>query len=137
MRTLSEPFVRPLLVAGASLTCAPSARRHRVPNSLAAYVSRPELPGSSASLLSPRSAEPLSRRIKAVPPDEDVMALRTKPPAYNEQLQAYTLNFKGRAKLASKKNFQLVDPDDEAGKVLLLFGKVSPRHKGPLVMAVC
>ena len=50
--------------------------------------------------------------------------LETKKPRWNAELDAWTMDFKGRVKLASKKNFQLThksDPD----KVLMLFGKVT------------
>ena len=56
----------------------------------------------------------------------------TKTPSWNEQLGARTLNFNGRVKLASKKNFLMVPQannesmDDEFGAdtVCLRFGKV-------------
>jgi tubby and related proteins len=40
------------------------------------------------------------------------------------QVGAYVLNFNGRVTMASVKNFQLVDPDDQKA-VVLQFGKVS------------
>ena len=62
------------------------------------------------------------------------LLLRTREPKWNEQLEAWTMDFKGRVKKASKKNFQListtdVEGDDDAAsdedRVLMLFGKVS------------
>ena len=38
-----------------------------------------------------------------------IMKLRTKKPVWNADLDAWTMDFHGRVKLASKKNFQLVD----------------------------
>lgn len=63
----------------------------------------------------------------------DLLTFETKKPAWNDELGAWTLNFHGRVKLASKKNFLLVPeqgnsqmegefPDD---RVFLRFGKVS------------
>lgn len=52
--------------------------------------------------------------------------LQNKAPRWNEALNAYCLNFKGRVTQASVKNFQLAaaaDPDT----VLLQFGKVRPK----------
>jgi hypothetical protein len=37
-----------------------------------------------------------------------MLLLRNKPPKWNEQMQAYCLNFNGRVTHASVKNFQLV-----------------------------
>ena len=50
--------------------------------------------------------------------------LNTKKPKWNPKMEAWTMDFKGRAKLASKKNFILIDEDIE-DRVLMLFGKVT------------
>ena len=59
--------------------------------------------------------------------------LRSRAPEYNPRLQGFCLDFFGRARLASVRNFQLVDadrppqagdPDAERG-CLLLFGRWS------------
>lgn len=52
-----------------------------------------------------------------------MIILRNKDPSWNEQLRAYVLNFQGRVKMASVKNFQLVDQENPH-KVLMQFGKV-------------
>lgn len=54
---------------------------------------------------SPSSA--LSARTQAV-------RLRTKVPEWNEEMQSYTLDYNGRARLASAKNFQLEAVDEAA-----------------------
>lgn len=54
---------------------------------------------------------------------DDIQFLINKPPRWNEQVGAYVLNFNGRVTMASVKNFQLVDPDDQE-PVLLQFGRV-------------
>lgn len=64
----------------------------------------------------------------------DLLTFETKKPAWNDELGAWTLNFHGRVKLASKKNFLMVPeqgneqmeaefPDET--QVFLRFGKVT------------
>lgn len=53
----------------------------------------------------------------------DLVYLINKPPRWNEQVGAYVLNFNGRVTMASVKNFQLVDPDEQSA-VVLQFGRV-------------
>ena len=48
----------------------------------------------------------------------DLNYLINKPPRWNEQVGAYVLNFNGRVTMASVKNFQLVDPDEQNAVVL-------------------
>ncbi|KAG1686014.1 hypothetical protein DVH05_007315 [Phytophthora capsici] len=62
--------------------------------------------------------------------EKDLLVFETKQPSWNEQLGAWTLNFQGRVKVASKKNFLLVGNDtnehgDEVEITALRFGKVS------------
>ena len=54
----------------------------------------------------------------------DMCVLVNKSPRWNEQMQAYCLNFNGRVTHASVKNFQLVDEADDDERVMLQFGKV-------------
>lgn len=51
------------------------------------------------------------------------MIMFNKPPRWNEELNAYCLNFNGRVTEASVKNFQLVTEDNQ-GYVILQFGKI-------------
>lgn len=53
----------------------------------------------------------------------NIIHLINKPPRWNEQNNAYVLNFNGRVTMASVKNFQLVDPDDQE-RVILQFGRI-------------
>eukprot|EP00981_Chlorochromonas_danica_P005912 scaffold1236_cov170-Ochromonas_danica.AAC.3 len=53
----------------------------------------------------------------------DLIYLINKPPRWNEQVGAYVLNFNGRVTMASVKNFQLVDPEEQ-NSVVLQFGRV-------------
>jgi tubby-related protein 1 len=46
-------------------------------------------------------------------------------PEWNDSLECYCLNFYGRVKKASAKNFQLVYEDDD-DNIILQHGKVSP-----------
>lgn len=48
----------------------------------------------------------------------DLIYLINKPPRWNEQVGAYVLNFSGRVTMASVKNFQLVDPDEQNAVLL-------------------
>ena len=61
---------------------------------------------------------------KPTPDVEDLVVLRNKQPRWNEQMQAYCLNFNGRVTEASVKNFQLADSRDETEATILQFGKV-------------
>ncbi|RLN68600.1 hypothetical protein BBJ29_001514 [Phytophthora kernoviae] len=61
---------------------------------------------------------------------KDLLVFETKQPSWNEELGAWTLNFQGRVKVASKKNFLLVatetnDSGEEEEITVLRFGKVS------------
>ena len=64
----------------------------------------------------------------------DMTVFHTKKPVWNDELHAWTLNFNGRAKRASKKNFLLTPPVEgskegtttkDDGRVYLRFGKMS------------
>jgi len=48
----------------------------------------------------------------------DLVYMINKPPRWNEQVGAYVLNFNGRVTMASVKNFQLVDPDEQTAVLL-------------------
>ncbi|KAI3428445.1 hypothetical protein D9Q98_007272 [Chlorella vulgaris] len=83
--------------------------------------------GRLARLLSssrPRRGQ-LLRQQKTVPADEGLqpVVLQNKAPHWNEGLRCWCLNFRGRVKLASVKNFQLVRGNDPAERVVMQFGK--------------
>ncbi len=48
----------------------------------------------------------------------DMIYLINKPPRWNEHVGAYVLNFNGRVTMASVKNFQLVEPEEQNSVVL-------------------
>ena len=88
---------------------------------------QPSSPDGSDSLSN--SLELAKRR--ELPPflERKVAVMCTKQPEYDESLKAYTLDFNGRVKEASVKNFQLVawdhTTDRKGGDLLLQFGKMS------------
>ena len=54
---------------------------------------------------------------------DELVTMINKSPKWNEQMQAYCLNFGGRVTKASVKNFQLV-AGDQQDRTILQFGKV-------------
>ncbi|KAL4428496.1 hypothetical protein ABPG75_002585 [Micractinium tetrahymenae] len=72
-----------------------------------------------------RQLSALLRQQKTVPTGESLQSvvLQNKAPHWNEGLRCWCLNFRGRVKLASVKNFQLVRADDETERVVMQFGK--------------
>eukprot|EP00357_Protocruzia_adherens_P026546 CAMPEP_0115007224 /NCGR_PEP_ID=MMETSP0216-20121206/21034_1 /TAXON_ID=223996 /ORGANISM="Protocruzia adherens, Strain Boccale" /LENGTH=626 /DNA_ID=CAMNT_0002374089 /DNA_START=84 /DNA_END=1964 /DNA_ORIENTATION=+ len=54
---------------------------------------------------------------------DEMICVKNKEPQWNEELGAYVLNFRGRVRVASVKNFQLVDNNDD-DYIYLLFGKL-------------
>ena len=56
---------------------------------------------------------------------KDLQYLINKPPRWNDQVGAYVLNFNGRVTMASVKNFQLVDPEDQNTVTLQVGAKCS------------
>lgn len=50
--------------------------------------------------------------------------LKNKAPHWNDDLRCWCLNFRGRVKLASVKNFQLVIADDTSEEITMQFGRV-------------
>ena len=87
----------------------------RVPNAMRVVVPRPGVSTSTH-----RNMHSAWQKNKA-----EFLEVRTKKPKWNARMEAWTMDFKGRAKLASKKNFILIDPDDEDERVLMLFGKMT------------
>merc|ERR1711871_417985 len=58
--------------------------------------------------------------------DNDFTGMQTlinKPPRWNDQVGAYVLNFNGRVTMASVKNFQLVQQEEQE-EIILQFGRV-------------
>jgi tubby-related protein 1 len=55
---------------------------------------------------------------------EGIKEMFNKPPKWNDQVQAFVLNFNGRVEKPSVKNFQLIDEHDE-NTIVLQFGRVT------------
>jgi hypothetical protein len=58
------------------------------------------------------------------------MELRNKPPHWNQDLRCWCLNFRGRVKLASVKNFQLIAATDPSKTIVM---QVHPLSSCPIV----
>lgn len=61
------------------------------------------------------------------PREFGLTALQNRPPWWNAELGAFVLNFGGRVSVASVKNFQLCERNDQ-DNILLQFGRVGGRH---------
>lgn len=62
------------------------------------------------------------------PPDDfGLLALQNRPPWWNVELGSFVLNFGGRVSVASVKNFQLCDRNDQ-DYIMLQFGRIQGRH---------
>ncbi|GIL77423.1 hypothetical protein Vretifemale_6876 [Volvox reticuliferus] len=60
----------------------------------------------------------------APPPPTLTVQLQNKAPHWNDALMCWCLNFRGRVKMASVKNFQLMCSADKAERCVMQFGKV-------------
>jgi len=56
--------------------------------------------------------------------DKEVHKLENLKPEWNKDMECYCLNFYGRVKKASARNFQLIFPDDE-DNIILQHGKIN------------
>ncbi|GAX73981.1 hypothetical protein CEUSTIGMA_g1431.t1 [Chlamydomonas eustigma] len=87
---------------------------------------QPTAPDGSDSLSN--SLELAKRRELAPHMERKISTLCSKPPEYDESIKGYTLDFHGRVKAPSVKNFQLVawnhNSDKKGGDLLLQFGKI-------------
>lgn len=61
------------------------------------------------------------------PDNYGLLALQNRPPWWNIELGAFVLNFGGRVSVASVKNFQLCDRNDQE-HIMLQFGRIQGRH---------
>jgi tubby-related protein 1 len=53
----------------------------------------------------------------------DMTVLKNKEPVWNDRLGAYALNFNGRARIPSVKNFQLIHPE-QPDYIMMQYGKM-------------
>jgi len=61
------------------------------------------------------------------PGDYGLLALQNRPPWWNVELGSFVLNFGGRVSVASVKNFQLCDRNNQ-DHIMLQFGRIEGRH---------
>lgn len=84
----------------------------------------PALDAHGRKMYNPTSeADGILERLKNNKGMHELVVMRNKPPRWNDELNAYCLNFNGRVTEASVKNFQLVT-DDNQNHVILQFGKI-------------
>jgi hypothetical protein len=69
----------------------------------------------------------LETAANAAPDDFGLYALQNRPPWWNIELGSFVLNFGGRVSVASVKNFQLCDRNDQ-DRIMLQFGRIQGRH---------
>jgi len=77
---------------------------------------------------------------------ENLISLRNKDPKWSAEARAYVLDFNNRVSISSVKNFQLVNPSQDAETIVLQIGRVGknafsmdfPYPLSPLqAMAIC
>ena len=106
----------------------------RVPNAMSIVLPKPgvtttyydeETTGSSGEKVMDVNGSMMYKAYSSKKEKDKFVVLETKKPRWNPKMEAWTMAFKGRAKLASKKNFQLVDVNDSDDRLLMLFGKMT------------
>ncbi|KAL6771525.1 hypothetical protein ACKKBG_A26720 [Auxenochlorella protothecoides x Auxenochlorella symbiontica] len=110
------PGERPL---GPARKTGPSAREEQQQPSGSGRVSRFLFRLAALPSRAPRHRPP-----DLLPEDAAPIQLQNNAPTWNSGLRCWCLNFRGRVKLASVKNFQLVDTLIPGGPVIMQFGKV-------------
>ncbi len=71
------------------------------------------------------SQSPATPRRPSVSPTQKGVELQNKPPHWNDTLRCWCLNFRGRVKLASVKNFQLIKADDPNKAIVMQVSMLS------------
>jgi hypothetical protein len=74
-----------------------------------------------------RGRDPVEGQDYSPPNDFGLLALQNRPPWWNVELGSFVLNFGGRVSVASVKNFQLCDRNDQ-DYIMLQFGRIQGRH---------
>lgn len=72
-------------------------------------------------------SDPPDSETYSPPEDFGLLALQNRPPWWNIELGSFVLNFGGRVSVASVKNFQLCDRNDQ-DYIMLQFGRIQGRH---------
>jgi tubby-related protein 1 len=102
----------------------------RIPNAMTVHI--PHIAGSAHRLSEDApyhkaEAAEAGALAAVAASSNDFTRLKTRKPIWSDDLEAWTMDFHGRVKLASKKNFLLVS-ENAPKDVLMLFGKVSKTH---------
>ena len=104
----------------------------RGPRKMKVIVPTVDDTGKRTELRPVHERDSMLERYKAEAETDDLVVLKNKQPKWNDQVGAYVLNFNGRVKRASKKNFLLVGEKGNANMeefpedtVFLRFGKMS------------
>ena len=71
------------------------------------------------------SQSPATPRRPSVPPSQKGVELQNKAPHWNDTLRCWCLNFRGRVKLASVKNFQLIKAEDPSKAIVMQVSTLS------------
>ncbi len=108
---------------------APSCLGNKGPRNISVGISNTDEEGNPVKVWQPlhKSDDSMMDCLKKIDGDEVshkdeklLIHLQSKPPAWDEKLERFFLNFNGRVTMASVKNFQLVD---ENGDMCLQFGR--------------
>ena len=117
-----DPAMPPAHVPPHSSYCLPlSVLGTRGPRKMTTVIPSVDDRGQRAKWQPLRDEDSMLAKFKATDMRSMTM-LKNKTPKWNDQMQAYVLNFNGRVTHASVKNFQLVTEGSET--VVLQFGKV-------------
>ena len=120
MHLLSIVCMAPVLAAGTghgSTPASPSTSSHQTPEGSSASSSQVQLgPCTPTHSQTEAPAVASSKLCSSV---QKGIELRNKPPHWNDTLRCWCLNFRGRVKLASVKNFQLIKADDPSKSIVM------------------
>ena len=92
------------------------------PRKMQVYLPSTDRSGVRDKLQPTQTSDCMTKKIENK--DHNYIKIVNKTPRWNENLGAFCLNFQGRVTVASVKNFQLVDENDQ-DKIVLQFGKCS------------
>mmetsp|Transcript_28981 Transcript_28981/g.61255 ORF Transcript_28981/g.61255 Transcript_28981/m.61255 type:complete len:720 (+) Transcript_28981:1092-3251(+) len=110
---------------GAILYAASTSLGAKGPRKMRACISSVDDGGNPLKVWQPnKDDERMATCFKNETADIDkLVCLENKPPSWNDEVGAYVLNFNGRVTMASVKNFQLCEQDDEQ-KQIMQFGRI-------------
>jgi len=74
------------------------------------------------------SQSPVTPPRPSLAPSQKGIELQNKPPHWNDTLRCWCLNFRGRVKLASVKNFQLIKAEDPNKAIVMQVSMLSVKQ---------